>query len=86
MIIAVENELDSVKRELISQGFTVVPYPESNQYDALVYLENAENASSYPGAAYASVSSKKAIMVNARGRTPKEICAILRRNLHSNFY
>ena len=87
MVVAIENGLDSVKKELTSCGFAVVDLESGLPFDAAVYLNTRIlDIPAHKTRLSSALSPAGALLVCARGRTPQEIAAILRQKTYGNLF
>lgn len=88
MIIAVEKGLESVKGALRAQGHQVIDLDEPGaSFHAAVFV--SRSISDIPTAQNSAsdiVSGAGIFLVNARGRTPEEICAIINQKAYGKLF
>ena len=87
MIVAVEKGLDSVKEALIAHGHEVVELENSTSFHAAVYTNRKIADIFVPQASARNALFGSGIfLVNARGRTPDEICAIISQKAYGKLF
>lgn len=87
MIIAVENGLDSVKQALQSAGHEIVDLESGNAFHAAVYVNRKIADITVPQmSARNAMFGSGVFLVNARGRTPEEICAIISQKAYGKLF
>lgn len=87
MIIAVENGLDSVKKALIAHGHRVVDLHSAASFHAAVYVNHGISDIPVPQtSAKNAISTDGVFLINAYGRTPEEICAIISQKAYGKLF
>ncbi len=87
MIVAVESGLDSVREALSAQGHEVVALENSTSFHAAVYVSrNIADISVPKASAKNAMFGSGIFLVNARGRTPEEICAIISQKAYGKLF
>lgn len=87
MVIAVETGLDTVKKELVSRGFSVVDLESGLPFDAAVYLNRGIlDIPTQSVRLTSALDPAGTLLVSARGRTPQEIAAILSQKAYGNLF
>lgn len=87
MIVAVAKGLENIKSELAREGFKTVTYGEHHHHiDALVYSQNVDMNSLTNSYTSSTGHTGGIFLVNASGKSSREIGEMLRRKAYSPLF